>query len=40
MNEEGNALRSGIWTRKSFLHSLGFVIWAGTKGYYIECYQR
>jgi len=26
-------LRSGIWTKKSFLHSLGLVICAGTKGY-------
>jgi hypothetical protein len=26
-------LRSGICTRKSFLHSLGFVIWAGMNGY-------
>src|SRR5882724_7615866 len=28
-----DALRSGIWTRKSFLHSLGFVMCAGTNGY-------
>lgn len=27
-------LRSGICTRKSFLHSFGLVICAGTKGYY------
>lgn len=28
-----DGLRSGIWTKKSFLHSLGLVICAGTKGY-------
>ena len=30
----GDALRSGIWTRNSFLHSFGLVICAGMKGYY------
>jgi hypothetical protein len=32
--EENNALFGGSWTRKSFLHSFGFVICAGTNGYY------
>jgi hypothetical protein len=31
-----DGLRSGICTRKSFLHSLGFVMCAGTNGYYAQ----
>lgn len=31
-----DVLRSGIWTRYIFLHSLGFVMWAGTKGYWLN----
>lgn len=30
---DGDVLRSGICTRKSFLHSFGFVMCAGMKGY-------
>lgn len=32
----GCVLFSGIWTRKSFLHSLGFVMCAGTNGYWAK----
>ena len=31
-----HSLRSGSWTRKSFLHSLGFVMCAGTNGYCVD----
>lgn len=35
-----DALLSGIWTRKSFLHSFGLVICAGMNGYYTLQHAR
>lgn len=35
-----NVLRSGICTRKSFLHSFGFVICAGINGYYRHIHEH
>src|ERR1700761_6197263 len=39
-DRDRDVLRSGICTRKSFLHSLGLVMSAGTNGYYAPVRER